>query len=275
MSLGRRRLTAVGIGVIAVAAIAVTFGSGALGALAAAVGTAALGAAVAYFLDKRFWRGLERGLGVVRDPLHIQVLTDVDSFESGVVHVPRFVLPDDPDALPPPPAGDRPEGRYQWAHALGGVDAGESLVRVIVSGTSESPVVLHRLHVKVVSRKPPLEGSLISYLGLGAPMSVRYFDVDLDADPPSLDYRTADGQTVERFPFRVAETEDEVLDIYAHTFRSDCEWMLELTYTSDGVTGARNIDDQGMPFRTTAADGPGLVVVYWTENRWQTYVPPQ
>jgi hypothetical protein len=61
--------------------------------------------------------------------VEITTLTDIDRFDSDVVHIPEFVVTRPIDEVPPPPNGDKPEGRYAWAKEMGGVDATGSLFR--------------------------------------------------------------------------------------------------------------------------------------------------
>lgn len=56
---------------------------------------------------------------------------------------PIFLIPGPIGKIPPPPAADQGVSkRYDWANALGGVDAGGTQVAIVVEGRSSSPVVL-------------------------------------------------------------------------------------------------------------------------------------
>jgi hypothetical protein len=238
--------------------------------VAAAVAAALLASGTSYFLGADFWRGVEETVGTADAPVKIATITDVDRFDSDVVHVPEFVVPRPIGRIPAPPNGDLPDGRYSWAHAMGGVDATASLMRVTITGRDSGPVILQGLRVRVDERRPPLRGTLVSYFGLGAPQSVRYIDVDLSTDPPTWKFIGREGEPEEHFPLRVSASEAEVFDVQAWTVRGDVSWHLELEYTTpDGEQGVTRIDDGGEPFRTTAAqtrvqDGYG-----WLDGRWQ------
>ena len=71
-----------------------------------------------------------------------------------------YVIPRDPASIPPPPPlnlGVR-EARRRWAEALGGGDAGETLITVTVQGRSSRSVVLKELQIHIVDRRSPPMG---------------------------------------------------------------------------------------------------------------------
>jgi hypothetical protein len=57
------------------------------------------------------------------------------------------------------------------------------------------------------------------------------------------------------FPYRVSAADPEVLLVTATTQTYDCDWYLELDWSSQGRTGTVRIDDHGRPFRTTSTKG--------------------
>jgi hypothetical protein len=239
--------------------------------VAAAIAAALLASGTSYFIGADFWQGVEEKIGTADAPVQATVITDVDRFDSDVVHVPEFVVPADIEEVPPPPNGDSEEGRYAWAHGLGGVDASSSLMRVVVNGRQTGPVLLQGLRVRVDQRRPPLRGSLVSYLGLGAPQSVRYVEVDLATDPPTWRFIGQEGTAVDHFPLRVSSSETEVFDVQVLRVRGDVSWHLELEYTADGEQGVTRIDDGGTPFRTTEVDAAAQDFYAWQNGRWTQF----
>jgi hypothetical protein len=239
--------------------------------IAAAIAGAVLASAVSYFLGADFWSGVSERAGLAPEPVRVDVITDVDRFasDSGVVHVPTFVVPRPITAIGPPPNGKQPEGRYTWAHQMGGVDSTETLIRASVSGTSAAPVVLQDLQIHVNERRRPLEGSNLTFQGLGAPINVRFIEVNLDHEPPTWEYLDSQGEPADHFPFEVTETETEVFDIAAFTLRCDCLWTAELHYSTEGEEGAITIDNDGRPFRTTAVSEEAQGQYYWFNRRWR------
>jgi hypothetical protein len=239
--------------------------------VAAAIAAALLASGTSYFIGADFWRGVEEKVGTADAPVQAVTITDVDRFDSDVAHVPEFVVPRPVGQIPPPPNGDSEEGRWSWAHDLGGVDASSSLMRVTITGRESAPVILQALRVRVDERRPPLRGSLISYLGLGAPQSVRYVEVDLAVDPPTWKFIGEEGEAEDHFPLRVSASETEVFDVQVLRVRGDVSWYLELEYTADGEQGVARIDDNGTPFRTTEADPGAQDFVAWQDGRWTTF----
>jgi hypothetical protein len=238
--------------------------------IAAAVLGAVVASGVSYFIGADFWKGVEKKIGTAGAPVQVTTITDIDRFNSDVVHIPEFVVNRPISEVPPPPNGDRPEGRFAWAREMGGVDATESLFRVVIAGKEASPVVLQGLHVKVVERKPPLKGSLLSYFGIGAPQSVRYIQIDLSKDPPKWDYIGQKGEPEEHFPLRVTSSDSEVFDVQAFTLKGSVSWYLEFDYTADGEQGTIRVDDHGKPFRITEGRAPGQNFYGWLKGRWRS-----
>jgi hypothetical protein len=236
---------------------------------AAAVGGALFASAMSYFIGADFWQGVERKVGTAGPPVQITTLTDVDRFDSDLGHFPEFIVDRPIDKVSRPPGGNTPDGRYGWAKEMGGVDASASLIRVVVSGKANTPTLLQGLRVKLVERRPALDGTLLTYTGIGSAQSVRYIQVDLGKSPPTLDYIGAEGKPEDHFPLRVSESEAEVFDIWAGSPRGDQSWYLELDYTAEGEQGTMRIDDDGKPFRTAQVSGSREDSYFWFGGRWR------
>ena len=260
-----------------------------IGSGAAAVATAAVGFLVPQVLGSIQTR-------VAPAPvLHAQVLTDVAKFRSSAPHVPQFVVPGPLFRVgAPPDAGDVdpqfPDTlamraaplRYAWAHARGGVDATETLVRVSISGASAAATDLQQLRVRLVGCQAPMRGTLLTYLGLGSGMGAKYFSIDLDRATPVAEYVDKNGRIKkdQPFPLRVTDSDQEVFDVTAGITRRECRWELLLDWTAGSRRGTTVINDHGKPFRTTSggtADGPvpGLATAIWNPviSRWE--LPPE
>jgi hypothetical protein len=256
------------------------------GAAAAAVGTAALGVVVPQLIGSVEHR-------IKPSPaLRVQSIVDVARFRSDAPHVPEFVIPRAASAVPKPPdAGSAPSrfdphhadgfdpARYAWAHELGGVDGVETLVRVSIAGTGTAATQLQQLRPKILRCRRPLQGTLVTYTGLGSGMGDRYFSIDLDHDSPAAKYVDAGGRIKDDqpFPLRVTDADQEVFDVSATVTRRDCDWELLLDWTAGSRSGTTVITDHGKPFRTTSggtADGPapGVQSAVWdlVTRRWTT-----
>ncbi|MFD9109172.1 transcriptional regulator [Streptomyces bottropensis] len=176
-----------------------------------------------------------------------------------------YVLAKPPQQVPPPP---HPEDLAAWATSQRAVHGGPTTVRITVQGRGSAAVVLEALYVRVVSRAAPApaagHGSLYSLSeGCGAALIPRFFDVDLDAQQPRARSMPGDdgaGKAIPAidFPYRVSLQEPEVLVVSALNESCDCDWYLNLAWSSQGRTGTVRIDDGGRPFRTTGTKGlPG------------------
>ncbi|WP_432040226.1 helix-turn-helix domain-containing protein [Streptomyces cucumeris] len=191
--------------------------------------------------------------GGSRIPLTLTTRSHV--WENGCDH--RYLIDRRPaDVAPPPTEQDAPT----WAAAHGAVHGGTTNVEVTVQGRGSSAVVLRALHVRVVGRGgPPAWSSFTMENGCGGSLTPRAFSVDLDASRPLA--RPTDGNDAGtplpavRFPYRVSDTDPEVLRINARTVRCDCRWYLELDWSSGGREGTVRIDDHGVPFRTSGVKG--------------------
>jgi hypothetical protein len=249
--------------------------------IGALVGSSVLAWAVGTYVPKLLDEGT-KAAGLGPGVLAVDVVTDVDLIDDTKhPHVPEFVIAKPIEEIGPPPNGEFEEGRYAWAHGQGGVDALESLVRFVVRGETADPVVLTGLRVEIVERGPPLAGTLLSYFGLGAPAAVRFFEIDLDVEPPRAKFIGDDEQETTLFPYRVSDSELEIFDVVARSLRSDVSWRLRLDYVAKGEQGTTTIDDDGKPFRTTArhdvdfldfagSSGPPRQIGYgWLDGRWQ------
>ncbi|MEV6261063.1 helix-turn-helix domain-containing protein [Streptomyces sp. NPDC051784] len=165
-----------------------------------------------------------------------------------------YLLDQEPDDVPPPPA---PQYTRGWARSLDGVDGGSMKLALTVQGTSGEAVVLNGLHVRVLGRNPALAWSAYSMgSGCGSGVTPQSFDVDLDDSlPRSKPVAGQDGDTVvpaKDFPYKVSSTDVEVFHLDAHVEGHDVTWYLELEWTSGGRSGTLRVDDGGKPFRTSS-----------------------
>lgn len=182
----------------------------------------------------------------------------------------RYLVDRPPAEVAPPPAEQDAPG---WAAAHGAVHGGTTNVEMTVQGRSSAAVVLQDLHVRVVGRRTPLLWSSFAMEnGCGGSLTPRLFSVNLDAARPLA--RPTDGNDAGkpipavRFPYRVSDTDPEVLLVKATTSGCDCSWYLELDWTSDGRKGTVRIDDNGKPFRTSSVKGRPEYGYYRDQGGW-------
>lgn len=200
-------------------------------------------------------------------PLTISTRSHV--WENGCGH--RYLIDRPPSQVAPPPVE---QDAAAWASAHGAVHGGTTIVETTVKGRSESAVVLQALHVRVVGRRAPLSWSSFAMdNGCGGSLTPRAFSVNLDAARPlavPTDGNDA-GEPIPavRFPYRVSDTDPEVLLVNARTSGCDCSWYLELDWTSGDREGTIRIDDHGAPFRTSSVRGRPEYGYQFEEQVWR------
>ncbi|MFF0012012.1 helix-turn-helix domain-containing protein [Streptomyces sp. NPDC005374] len=168
-----------------------------------------------------------------------------------------YVIDKPPSEVPPPPLV---QDAGIWAATQGAIHGRETKVQISVQGRSSTAVVLEALRVRITGRSSPAPGTDYAMdQGCGGGITPRGFDVNLDIDRPVAHAVAGNdtGQTVPavEFPYRVSATDPEVLLVSATTQTYDCNWYLELDWSSQGRTGTVRIDDHGRPFRTTSVKG--------------------
>lgn len=142
------------------------------------------------------------------------------------------------------------QGVAGWAATLDAVAANHQMTVLTVQGTGADTVVLQNLHVHVVNSKAPLDWTQYAMgVGCGGGANTKSFDVALDQGNPLA--MPVAGQ--QGFPYTVSESDPEVFYVNAHTSDHDVTWYLELEWSSGGRQGVMRIDDNGQPFRTSAA----------------------
>jgi hypothetical protein len=150
---------------------------------------------------------------------------------------------------------------HDWAPLSDGVSASPAGVEITIQGAKSTQVVLTDIHVRVLSRRQPMRG--LDLTGrCGGTGTFRLLDVDLDRDPPATVPQEVPGAlmgdepkwatTPIRFPYRVSSTDAETFVIVASTTLYDVDWVVDLSWSSAGVTGTMVVDDKGKPFRTTS-----------------------
>ena len=163
-----------------------------------------------------------------------------------------YLVDEDAAKVPPPPTEqDAPS----WVSALGAVSADSQYLELTVQGTGQETVVLQSLNVRVVQSGAPVAWNAytMGYVGVGCGGGVptHSFDVGLDATRPVATPKS--GQT--GLPYKVSESDPEVLYITAGAASHDVRWYMELAWTSGTRHGVLRIDDQGKPFHTSGMSG--------------------
>ncbi|WP_327678746.1 helix-turn-helix domain-containing protein [Streptomyces sp. NBC_00467] len=194
--------------------------------------------------------------------------TDQHVWQNGCGHT--YLVKRGPSAVPPPPAEADAE---QWARSVGAVHAGDAGVRITVQGRGDTAVVLQSIQVRVVARRAPLKADAYSMSpGCGGSITPRLFDVNLDASRPvarSVAGNDAgDAIPALSFPYKVSAKDPEILLVTGRTVTCDCDWFLELAWSSGDRSGTVRIDDHGRPFRTSGYQGRPVHEYDSGSRRW-------
>ncbi|MFJ6381717.1 helix-turn-helix domain-containing protein [Kitasatospora sp. NPDC092039] len=190
-------------------------------------------------------------------PFRVTVLTDNWGSPCGQ----WFLSSRTPAQVGPPP--DSTAGIERWAAAQHAVPAGHLRLQLTAQGSSTTPVVLLGANVRVVSTQPaPKWNAYTPGAGCGGELTPASFSVDLDAAQPRA--LPAPGREGTRktpptdFPYRVSNSDPQVIEVDATTRASDVSWYLDLVWSSGGQQDTLTVDDHGRPFRTAGLQGaPG------------------
>ncbi|MFE9497078.1 helix-turn-helix domain-containing protein [Streptomyces collinus] len=188
-------------------------------------------------------------------PIPLSWTADSQIWDGGCGH--DYVIRKDPAQVPPPPVQ---QDAGVWAATQQAVPGQQTMVQISVQGKSSTAVVLTALRVRVVSRGTPVTGTAYAMgQGCGSDLPPRNFSVNLDVDRPIAHARPGNDSgklaPAVQFPYRVSAENPEVLQLTATTDAYDCDWYLELDWSSQGRTGTVRIDDHGRPFRTSSIKG--------------------
>ncbi|MFF4398216.1 hypothetical protein [Streptomyces sp. NPDC001480] len=161
----------------------------------------------------------------------------------------KYLIDRPPSQVSPPVMGQDVPG---WVKAHGAVAADAQRVALTVQGAGDETVVIESLHVRVVdSGAPPAWNAYEGSSGCGGGVETRSFDTDLDAAHPVIVPKA--GQR--GVPYKVSQSDPEVLYVTAHASAHDVRWYVELQWSSGGRQGTIRIDDHGRPFRTSGSRG--------------------
>lgn len=200
-------------------------------------------------------------------------VTDDHVWQNNCGHT--YLVRRDPARVPAPPAAADAE---RWARSLGALHGADTQVRITLQGNGRQAVVLESLHVRVTARRAPARRAAYRMdNGCGGSLTPRLFDVELDGPRPVARPKTGNdaGEPIPAvsFPYRISAADPEVLLVAGRAVTCDCDWHLELRWSSGGRTGAVRIDDEGRPFRTSAlGDGPVYAYDYGS-RRWVSSLP--
>jgi hypothetical protein len=207
-------------------------------------------------------------------PVRVTVQTNPAVWESGELDWIgyAYVIPRTLSDIGTPPPG-RSWDWYTWAHQLGGADAW-TRVQVTLEGRADSQVLIDRVWVNIVKRRPPLKGTAIYYRPGGAYVSVRLLGVDLDTNPPTVTFQRAESEAADPehayrpFTFSLSDGEVEVFYIDGYTEKHYVEWTLTFRLIANGEAKDVVVTDHGKPFRTTSTANSRVYA--WYGDGWES-----
>lgn len=179
---------------------------------------------------------------------------------------PRYVVEESPNKVSEFPLFSE---QASWAAELGARPAHPLVLQLTLQGKSSQVVVLDSLRIKVESA-PKFEGGVYMLDPCPHPVQVplRGFRAKLDPAGPTIPMRP---MRAGDFPFSISLTEPEVFNIVVAPGNCNCDWTLQLAWTSGDQSGTETIDDNGEPFRSASRSGR-VHYVYdsdrkeWVEN---------
>lgn len=163
------------------------------------------------------------------------------------------------DISAPPPKG---QALDSWVRHENAADVGRTDVIMTIQGNASKPTILTSLNFYVTKRDPPPRGPVIATHCEGDAVPGRFAMVDLDKQPAEFTAFTEPDPTIPKtsrknqlihFPYSVSSADSEVFIITASTQHCGCSWYAKLSWSSQGKSGEKTIDDNGRPFWTDAA----------------------
>lgn len=160
--------------------------------------------------------------------------------------------------------------------AFGAVAASDIELSITASGSSQRAIVLTGIKFRVIRRRPPLKGILVTVNPTVncSPASFQTGYVDLDTSPPTVmppkhpssNASSAGGVRTAplMFPYTISESDPEGFILTISTRHFDCMWTAELDWVAGSEVGHTLIEDNGHPFETTATTA--LRTVTWVQN---------
>lgn len=178
----------------------------------------------------------------------------IDDYSS---QAPTFVIPQRPEtitlSLDRADTQDAAWDQEAWAEKLGGVHANLLAVDFSLQAGTDRPVVLTGVRVRVLHRRPPLQGAFMRPAG-GGDLWERALQVDLDEDPPRHETWSHTLENPEwTFPISLGQADTTLLTVLAGTSEHDVDWVIDVDYVFGGRKGTHTIDDGGKPFRVTSS----------------------
>lgn len=136
---------------------------------------------------------------------------------------------------------------------------------VTLQAKSDQSIVVTGVRVDVMANDPlPEKGSVVQASDCGGGMTLRVFDVNLDAHPvsvkPALVKQPAGrAETGPDFPFKVSSGDPEELSLRLPSVKRDVRFSVTVEWVSEGEPGSVKLDNGGGGYRVM---GPSTLPKY-------------
>lgn len=163
--------------------------------------------------------------------------------------------------------GDGCEGFHNWLKKNRGIEAGRTNLQLVIQGQSDSAVLISSMRVRVLSKLALDDGIPVACPTAGE-AQIRSISVNLDATPPTVDYRSNSGAP---FGFTLAKGETETLLVTASAARATYRWAIDLEVVVDGAKKTLSVGGPDGFWTTARPSGP-----YWQwnfRNAWELVSP--
>lgn len=143
-----------------------------------------------------------------------------------------------------------------FAEEHGGIPAYREYIRLVVTSSSDAPVVIQRIEPRTLSRREAKVGWYVTSVPAGCgggQEEPTYVTVDLSQKTPEITDSWPQDRNGRRLALTATRTDPLVFDVEAIPGPQYVEWALDVFYTINGKAGTYSTDGlfSGDPFRIT------------------------
>ncbi|MEV6266725.1 hypothetical protein AB0L64_06150 [Kribbella sp. NPDC051936] len=205
------------------------------------------------FFGPGLWESAKVAAG--QDALGVVILRDYQIPTDAEFHFDQVIVPERLSRFPWPDgqaaADGAPTVKPAWTYRADEVDAMTTAIRLVFTGTRSDTVVIQKFALRVTERRPPVRGilTLDAQGGEATPMEPRYLRANLDTG--NLAWRTGEDKPTSPAPLALDRGDQLIVDVIAATTKCDCDWVVDVTYTSGSETATMTMPPRGH-FRTSS-----------------------